>query len=109
MVIDLAFRELVKQADTSLGGLAVVFDKNPMEASGYAAVMAERLQEHVWMVEFYDQDPDPSVKWNNGVMYIRTPEKGNFGCSGPIAHPQSGFPFALVSATQHRSPGTGFQ
>lgn len=33
------------------GVLAVVFDKNPMEASGYAAEMATLMEENVFMVE----------------------------------------------------------
>ena len=35
------------------GDLAVVYDKNPMEASGYAAVMADVMERPVWLVEFY--------------------------------------------------------
>jgi hypothetical protein len=75
VVIDNTFREMIRAADPSLGDLAVVCDKNMMEASGYAAVMAESTNEHVWLVEFYDEDPDPPVKWVDGVMFIRDEEK----------------------------------
>ncbi|KAJ3139434.1 hypothetical protein HK100_011506 [Physocladia obscura] len=71
VVIDQTFKEMISKADKSLGELAVVYDKNPMEASGYAAVMADHTKEKVWLVEFYDEDPNPPVKWVDGVMHIR--------------------------------------
>ena len=40
-----------------LGILAVLFDKNFMEASGYAAAMAEELNEDVWLIPCEDQGP----------------------------------------------------
>lgn len=64
-------------ADRSLGGLAVVYDKNLMEASGYAATLAEVMKEKIWLVEFYEHDQDPPVKWIDRVMYIRDEKKGN--------------------------------
>ncbi|KAJ1541110.1 hypothetical protein HK405_010877, partial [Cladochytrium tenue] len=75
VVIDSTFRELLAAADPRLGGLAVVHDKNGMEASGYAAVLAEATREPVWLVEFYDEDHDPPVRWVDGVMYIRDEAK----------------------------------
>jgi hypothetical protein len=75
VVIDSAFMELIGSADKSLGDLAVVYDKNAMEASGYAAVMAENTKEAVWLVEFYDEDPNPPVRWEDGVMLVRDAEK----------------------------------
>ncbi|MGA1824251.1 MAG: hypothetical protein ACMUIP_06250 [bacterium] len=55
----------------SAGRAAVVYDKNPMENSGYAVAMADMLQEDVFLVEFYDNDPDPSVRFTDGVMEVR--------------------------------------
>ena len=45
-----------------------------MEASGYAAAMADIANEHVYLVEYYLTDPDPPVRWvdNAQVMEIRT-------------------------------------
>ena len=37
---------------SKIGDLAVIYDKNPMEASGYAAAMADLLQEKVWLIPF---------------------------------------------------------
>jgi len=52
------------------GGLAVVYDKNPMEVSGYAEVIADVMQEPVHYVSFYEDDDDPSVKFVNSVMHV---------------------------------------
>lgn len=50
------------------GGLAVIWDKNEMEASGYAAVMADLCDEKVYMTPFYDNDTNPPVKWIEGTF-----------------------------------------
>ncbi|KAI8836869.1 hypothetical protein BJ741DRAFT_664336 [Chytriomyces cf. hyalinus JEL632] len=71
VVVDSTFLQMLDGVDKSLGDLAVVYDKNPMEASGYAAVMAEHTKEKVWLAEFYDEDPNPPVRWVDGVMEIR--------------------------------------
>lgn len=53
------------------GGLAVIFDKNEMEASGYACGMADVFIERVFLAEFHADDPDPPVKFEDGVMHVR--------------------------------------
>jgi hypothetical protein len=53
------------------GKLAVVYDKNDMEASGYAAALAEVSQETVLLATFYQDDTNPPVKFVNKVMHIR--------------------------------------
>ena len=40
------------QKSKGKGILAVIYDKNPMEASGYAAAMAEIMNENVWLIPF---------------------------------------------------------
>lgn len=54
------------------GDLAVVYDKNEMEASGYAKAMADIFGEQVHYVPFYKDNPDPDVQYKDGVMHIRT-------------------------------------
>ena len=49
------------------GGLAVIWDKNEMEASGYAAVMADLCNEHIYMTPYFDNDANPPVKWVHGT------------------------------------------
>lgn len=57
------------------GKLAVVYDKNPMENTGYASAMAEVFDEDVFLVLFHDGDPDPSVRFTEaGVMEVRDEE-----------------------------------
>lgn len=75
IVIDHAFKELLNKADPDVGGLAVVYDKNAMEATGYAAVMADAIKEQVWLAEYYVDDPDPPVKWIDGLMQVRDKNK----------------------------------
>ncbi|KAG0039409.1 hypothetical protein BGZ82_008379 [Podila clonocystis] len=75
LVLESAFKDMMDTADRSLGGLAVVYDKNLMEASGYAATLAEIMKEKIWLVEFYEHDQDPPVKWIDRVMYIRDEKK----------------------------------
>ena len=54
------------------GVLAVIYDKNPMEASGYAHAMADAFDEPVYYASYYDTDKDPPVKLDDGVLYVRT-------------------------------------
>ena len=62
---------LKKRRPSVKGGLAVIYDKNPMEVTGYAAVMADVMNEPVSLVTFYKEDPDPAVKFEDGVMFVR--------------------------------------
>ncbi len=56
------------------GRLAVMYDKNPMEAEGYAHAMADVFQEEVLYAPFFNLDPDPPVRFVDQVMEVRTPE-----------------------------------
>lgn len=53
------------------GGLAVLYDKNPMEASGYAAAMADVFEEPVYFVPYYHWDQDPPARFTDGVLEVR--------------------------------------
>ncbi|KAJ3202103.1 hypothetical protein HK099_001993 [Clydaea vesicula] len=70
VVIDVAFKNLLKSTKVT-GDLAVVCDKNMMEASGYAAVLSEATGEKVWLAEFFEEDPEPPVKWIDNVMFVK--------------------------------------
>ena len=73
VVLRSAFRELLSNLDPDAahGELAVVYDKNHMEASGYAATMAEETGEPVWLVPYKIDDKDPPVRWVDRIMHIR--------------------------------------
>ena len=53
------------------GGLAVIYDKNPMETSGYAEVIADVMKEPVYYASFHKNESDPAVKYVDGVMHVR--------------------------------------
>ncbi|KAG2197013.1 hypothetical protein INT46_005275 [Mucor plumbeus] len=74
LVIESAFQDQLSKADPSLGGLAVVCDKNMMESSGYAAVLADVAKERVWLAEWHVDDPDPNIKWQDRILYVRDKE-----------------------------------
>lgn len=59
------------------GGLAVVYDKNSMETTGYAKVIADVMNEPVYLVPFYKDDPNPAVRFDSGIMEIRN-EQGEW-------------------------------
>lgn len=79
LLIERTFKPYLKNLRHKIegGGLAVVYDKNHMEASGYAEVIADVMNEPVYYVPFYEDDPNPSVKFENGVMYVKN-EDGAF-------------------------------
>jgi len=54
------------------GRLAVVYDKNVMEASGYATTLADLFGEPVLLAEFHSMEDDPNVRWTDDrVMEVR--------------------------------------
>ncbi|KAL0484698.1 murA1 [Acrasis kona] len=56
--------EAAKNGTLPEGKLAVVYDKNPMEASGYAAALADIFKEDVLAAEFYDGEASPQVRFH---------------------------------------------
>ncbi|BBN20515.1 hypothetical protein Mp_Vg00360 [Marchantia polymorpha subsp. ruderalis] len=53
------------------GKLAVLYDKNKMEASGYAAALADLACEPVYLTPCYADDPDPGMRCRaDGVLEI---------------------------------------
>ncbi|MDX1939190.1 MAG: hypothetical protein SFU99_01480 [Saprospiraceae bacterium] len=70
-LIERTFVPFITKRSTVQGKLAVIYDKNPMEASGYAAIIAEVFNEDVLYASFYQHDLDPSVRFTDGVMEIR--------------------------------------
>ncbi len=52
------------------GKLAVIYDKNYMETSGYAAVIADVFKEHVYLVPYYLGEKNDHVRVENDQMEI---------------------------------------
>jgi hypothetical protein len=74
-LLEQTFLPLLKRRNLPKGGLAVLYDKNEMETSGYAAMMADVAKESVWLVPCFQDDDDlPTRFTEDGVLEIRTPE-----------------------------------
>ncbi len=64
LLIERTFKPYLKNLRHKIkGGLAVVYDKNHMEASGYAEVIADVMKEPIYYVPFYKDDTDPPVRF----------------------------------------------
>ncbi len=75
LLIERTFKPFLKSkrgAPRIKGGLAVIHDKNPMETLGYAKVIADVFEEPVYYVSFHEDDLDPPVKFEDGIMFVRT-------------------------------------
>jgi len=53
------------------GRLAVIYDKNHIEAKGYARALADLTQEPVLLTPFPDAASDPPTRFEKGILYIR--------------------------------------
>ena len=70
-VLEKTFLPMLKRRKLPKGELAVIYDKNEMETSGYAAMLAELAGESVWLVPFHQDDPNPLARFNDqGVLEI---------------------------------------
>jgi hypothetical protein len=55
------------------GGLAVLYDKNPVETHGYAITLAQLAKETVYCVKCSQNDSDPPFRWteNGTILQVR--------------------------------------
>lgn len=71
LLIERTFKPmLMNKRNLIKGELAVIYDKNNMETSGYAAVIADVMNEPVHYVPFFQDDMDPPVRFDDGVMSV---------------------------------------
>lgn len=70
-----AFFPALKNKRTSKGRLAVFYDKNHMEASGYANVMSEISGEDVLLVPVFDSDDSNIRCREDGIIEAKTSEE----------------------------------
>ena len=74
-LIEGSFLPLLKRRGAPRGLVAVLYDKNLMEASGYAAALADILDEPVPLVPFEEDDPDPPARvGDEGLLEVRLPD-----------------------------------
>ncbi len=74
-LIENSFLPLLNQRRLPKGDLAVIYDKNYMENSGYAATIADLTDEDVYLVPHFNREHS-FVSFDNGIMYIDDPSKG---------------------------------
>ncbi len=71
LMVERTFKPSLKNLRNKIkGGLAVIYDKNPMEVSGYAKVIADVMNEPVYYISFYKDDDDSKVRFVDGIMHI---------------------------------------
>ncbi|MDG2450979.1 MAG: hypothetical protein P8M34_15125 [Saprospiraceae bacterium] len=71
LMVERTFKPSLKNLRNKIkGGIAVIYDKNPMEVSGYAAVIADVMQEPVYYVSFYSEEKDASAKFVDGILHV---------------------------------------
>ncbi len=73
-LIENAFLPALMSRRLPSGGLAVLFDKNETENSGYAAALADLTGEPVHLVRFSESDPDPGARFVDGLLEVRDPD-----------------------------------
>lgn len=72
LMVERTFKPYLKNLRKSIpGGLAVLYDKNEMEASGYAEVIADVMKEPVYYVPFYKDEPNPRAEFRDGVLHVQ--------------------------------------
>lgn len=69
LLIESIYEDSLSSLDKSIGDLAVVYDQNLMESSGYCTSLAEISKERVWLVEYLDGSR--STKWINELLFVR--------------------------------------
>jgi len=74
-LLERTFLPMLKRRALPRGRLAVLYDKNLMEASGYAAVMADLTGEDVLLVHTPHDVPD-RITTQQGVLHVRTEDGG---------------------------------
>ena len=70
LLVERTFRPFVENRRSQKDGrLAVIYDKNPMEASGYAATIADVFQEEVLYISDYYGAEERSIKVEDEWLY----------------------------------------
>lgn len=57
------------------GRLAVIYDKNYMETSGYAAVIADVMEEDVLLVPYYLGEENDHIKIENNLLHVKVADE----------------------------------
>lgn len=77
-LLEHTFLPMLKRRKLPKGDLAVLFDKNEMETSGYAAMLAELTGERVWLTPYLHTDEDPPARFNDEKILEVRDENGQW-------------------------------
>ena len=69
------FLPLLRSRKSITGKLAVIYDKNYMEASGYAATLADLTNENVLLVPFFSDEENNHLRFVDGILEVRYQEE----------------------------------
>lgn len=73
LLVERTFKPLLKPrkgVPPVKGKLAVLYDKNYMETSGYAAVIADVIEEEVFLVPYYNGENNDHIKAENDLLHV---------------------------------------
>ncbi|MEZ4684964.1 MAG: hypothetical protein R3B47_02530 [Bacteroidia bacterium] len=70
-LIEHTFLPMLRGQRLVRGAMAVLWDKNPMEASGYAATIAEFLNEPVYYIYFPKEGYEDYLRFDDGVLQLK--------------------------------------
>lgn len=68
-LIENSFLPTLKKKRLPKGALAVIYDKNYMETSGYAATLADLTGEDVFLIPHFNNE-DQKITFDDGVMFV---------------------------------------
>ncbi len=70
-LIEKSFLPRLSKKKLPPGKLAVIYDKNYMEASGYAATIADLTGESVFLASFYNERKNKHIQFKNEVLQLK--------------------------------------
>lgn len=72
LVLENSLQSVIKNKSLITGVLAVIYDKNHMEASGYAATMADIFNETVYLVPFFQSSWQETARYSqDNILEIK--------------------------------------
>lgn len=71
LLVERTFKPLLKKSEKNNGRLALIYDKNFMETSGYAAVIADVMNEEVLLVPFYEGEDQSHVDSSGELIRVK--------------------------------------
>ena len=73
LLVERTFKPLLKSKPgqpSVKGKLGVIYDKNPMETTGYAGVIADVMEEDVLLIPYYQGEKSDHIKVENGIICV---------------------------------------